>query len=142
MKNGERTMPRADKKDCEKSTKSTENSTQDSKKSTKSTKKTYVARITASENFQTISVDVEFSKYSELVDHLKSLRNVIFEATKDVAEKKDKKEEPKKEVRMATPGQIKYLNNLGYEGDISNLEFEEASRLIDKLGGCKLNKGN
>ena len=149
MKNGEKKMPRTDKKDCEKSTKSTENSTKNSKKSTKdcenstkSTKKTYVARITASENYQTITVEVEFNKYSDLVSHLKSLRNVIYEATKDINEKKEKVEEPKQEVRMATAGQLKYLNNLGYEGDTNKLTFEEASKLIDKLGGCKLNRGN
>lgn len=95
-------------------------------------------KIKASENFQECEVVVEVEKIAEITDILIDLRDAIKNATLDIQDKKVKKEETKKEVKMATEGQIRYLHNLGWSGNESELTFEEASNIIGELGGGKL----
>lgn len=93
-------------------------------------------RITASENFQTVEVVVDVLSFQQITEILLELRQAIKDATKDV-QSKSKKEE-KIEVKMATQGQIKYLHNLGWSGDETQLTFDEASEIISQMGGSKL----
>ena len=95
-------------------------------------------KIKASENFQECEVVVEVEKIAEITDILIDLRDAIRNATLDIEDKKVKKEDPKKEIKMATEGQIRYLHNLGWSGNESELTFDEASKIIGELGGGKL----
>ena len=118
--------------------------------------------ITCVENFQTVKTVIEVNEYKEISLVIESLRQAIKDGTKDIVSKSRKKktnveaetnflppkEEPKKTVEQVeqdmpvTQGQKNYLAKLGVtDATIQALRgFKEASELIGKLSGTKLNK--
>lgn len=118
--------------------------------------------ITCTENFQTVKCIIEVTQYSEISLVIESLRQAIKDGTKDIQPRSKKKktnvepetnflpskEEPKKTVEQAeqdmpvTQGQKNYLAKLGVtDATIQALRgFKEASELIERLSGTKLNK--
>ena len=90
-------------------------------------------KVKCSENFQEVEFETEVESLEQLTGLIQKTREAIKQATSDIKKKEDPR--PKKRFIGASQKQLDYLYNLGWVGDEESISTEEASRLIEELGG-------
>ena len=92
-------------------------------------------KVKCSENFQEVEFETEVESLEQLTGLIQKTREAIKQATSDVKKKEDPK--PQRRFIKASERQLDYLWRLGWRGNEDEISTEEASRLIEELGGTQ-----
>lgn len=101
--------------------------------------------VHAEKKFQNVELTAVFNENDDIVMYSQWMADITKEAVERLAEgveigEDETKVQVSKPVKMATDKQINYLKKLGYQGDYDNLTAENASNIIDNMGGKKYGK--
>lgn len=100
--------------------------------------------VHAERKFQNVELTAVFNEEDDIVMLGQWMADITKETVERLSEGVDIGEETKvevsKPVKMATDKQKSYLKKLGYQGNYDNLTAENASNIIDSLGGIKYGK--